>query len=175
MINLMKEFSEKDAAERILFLIKENGDYKAVSEKTGISVSTLFRIANNKTSPKLTDIIKIAENTNTTINYIAFGYSSEIDVHREAQNGLKRVLNLLSSLSDTFGIYEILKEKISKTIEDNENNPNLTKEQYEDYKKSNLAFLDFLKPKPLHTITLEPKREIDREQEKRNQEQKAAD
>ncbi|EHG1911016.1 helix-turn-helix transcriptional regulator, partial [Salmonella enterica subsp. enterica serovar Enteritidis] len=52
--------SKEIRAERIKNVILENSTYEELAEKTGISVSTLVRIASGKTEPKFSDIIKIA-------------------------------------------------------------------------------------------------------------------
>ncbi|EOA0846021.1 helix-turn-helix domain-containing protein [Escherichia coli] len=47
--------------------------YEELAEKTGISVSTLVRIASGKTEPKFSDIIKIAMVTGVDLNELAHG------------------------------------------------------------------------------------------------------
>ncbi|EDK4789787.1 XRE family transcriptional regulator, partial [Salmonella enterica] len=49
--------SKEIRAERIKNVILENSTYEELAEKTGISVSTLVRIASGKTEPKFSDII----------------------------------------------------------------------------------------------------------------------
>lgn len=60
-------------AERIKNVILENSTYEELAEKTGISVSTLVRIASGKTEPKFSDIIKIAMVTGVDLNELAHG------------------------------------------------------------------------------------------------------
>jgi transcriptional regulator with XRE-family HTH domain len=62
-----------DKAERLHSAIKEHGGYDEISHITGISVSTLVRIAKGKTEPKLRDVVAISEATNTSLNYIVYG------------------------------------------------------------------------------------------------------
>jgi transcriptional regulator with XRE-family HTH domain len=60
-------------AERIKNVILENSTYEELAEKTGISVSTLVRIASGKAEPKFSDIIKIAMVTGVDLNELAHG------------------------------------------------------------------------------------------------------
>ncbi len=65
--------SKEIRAERIKNVILENSTYEELAEKTGISVSTLVRIASGKTEPKFSDIIKIAMVTGVDLNELAHG------------------------------------------------------------------------------------------------------
>ncbi|EIK7916399.1 helix-turn-helix domain-containing protein [Escherichia coli] len=65
--------SKEIRAERIKNVILENSTYEELAEKTGISVSTLVRIATAKTEPKFSDIIKIAMVTGVDLNELAHG------------------------------------------------------------------------------------------------------
>ncbi len=65
--------SKEIRAERIKNVILENSTYEELAEKTGISVSTLVRIASGKTEPKFSDIIKIAMVTGIDLNELAHG------------------------------------------------------------------------------------------------------
>ncbi|HBB1519558.1 TPA: helix-turn-helix transcriptional regulator [Escherichia coli] len=65
--------SKEIRAERIQNVILENSTYEELAEKTGISVSTLVRIASGKTEPKFSDIIKIAMVTGVDLNELAHG------------------------------------------------------------------------------------------------------
>ncbi|EPC9056593.1 helix-turn-helix domain-containing protein [Escherichia coli] len=65
--------SKEIRAERIKNVILENSTYEELAEKTGISVSTLVRIASSKTEPKFSDIIKIAMVTGVDLNELAHG------------------------------------------------------------------------------------------------------
>ncbi|MGU5146299.1 helix-turn-helix domain-containing protein, partial [Escherichia coli] len=65
--------ADKQRAERIKNLILEHSTYEELGEKTGISVSTLVRIASGKTEPKFSDIIKIAMVTGVDLNELAHG------------------------------------------------------------------------------------------------------
>lgn len=66
---MSKEIKEK----RIKKVILEHSTYEELAEKTGISVSTLVRIASGKTEPKFSDIIKIAMVTGVDLNELAHG------------------------------------------------------------------------------------------------------
>lgn len=65
--------SKEIRAERIKNVILENSTYEELAEKTGISESTLVRIASGKTEPKFSDIIKIAMVTGVDLNELAHG------------------------------------------------------------------------------------------------------
>lgn len=65
--------ADKQRAERIKKVILEHSTYEELAEKTGISVSTLVRIASGKTEPKFSDIIKIAMVTGVDLNELAHG------------------------------------------------------------------------------------------------------
>ena len=65
--------SKEIRAERIKNVILESSTYEELAEKTGISVSTLVRIASGKTEPKFSDIIKIAMVTGVDLNELAHG------------------------------------------------------------------------------------------------------
>lgn len=65
--------SKEIRAERIKNVILENSTYEELAEKTGISVSTLVRIASGKTEPKFSDIIKIEMVTGVDLNELAHG------------------------------------------------------------------------------------------------------
>ncbi|EEN7453837.1 helix-turn-helix transcriptional regulator [Salmonella enterica] len=65
--------SKEIRAERIKNVILENSTYEELAEKTGISVSTLVRIASGKTEPKFSDIIKIAMVTGVDLNELTHG------------------------------------------------------------------------------------------------------
>lgn len=74
--------ANKQRAERIKKVILEHSTYEEISEKTGISVSTLARMAAGKTEPKFCDIIEIAKITGKDLNTLAYGYA--IDIKEEA-------------------------------------------------------------------------------------------
>ena len=74
--------ADKQRAERIKKVILEHSTYEELAEKTGISVSTLVRIASGKTEPKFSDIIQIAKITGADLNTLAYGYA--LDVKEEA-------------------------------------------------------------------------------------------
>ncbi|ENQ8650673.1 helix-turn-helix domain-containing protein [Vibrio fluvialis] len=65
--------SHMSIAKRINEAITQNGGYNKISEKTGISVSTLVRAAKGKTEPKLTDVMRICSATGVSLNRIAYG------------------------------------------------------------------------------------------------------
>jgi len=60
-------------AERLKSAILNKGTYEEISEMTGISVSTLVRISSGKTEPKLSDIIKISNVTERSMDWICYG------------------------------------------------------------------------------------------------------
>lgn len=65
--------SKEIRAKRIKNAILNSLTYEDVSNKTGISVSTLVRISSGKTEPKFSDIIKIARVTGVDLNELAHG------------------------------------------------------------------------------------------------------
>lgn len=78
--NHARTFSNVDNG--IKKVILEHSTYEELAEKTGISVSTLVRIASGKTEPKFSDIIQIAKITGADLNTLAYGYA--LDVKEEA-------------------------------------------------------------------------------------------
>lgn len=74
--------SKETRAERIKKAILNTSTYEDISDKTGISVSTLVRIASGKTEPKFSDIIQIAKVTGVDLNEIAYG--TYIDIKKDA-------------------------------------------------------------------------------------------
>ncbi|EKY4937552.1 helix-turn-helix transcriptional regulator, partial [Salmonella enterica] len=74
--------SKETRAERIKKAILNTSTYEDISDKTGISVSTLVRISSGKTEPKFSDIIQIAKVTGVDINEIAHG--TVIDIKKDA-------------------------------------------------------------------------------------------
>lgn len=69
--------SEVSIAERIKRAIIDNGGYQHISEETGISKSTLARIASSQTEPKLKDVMAIARATGVSLNFISYGMLTE--------------------------------------------------------------------------------------------------
>ncbi|MDO6499250.1 helix-turn-helix domain-containing protein [Photobacterium sanguinicancri] len=69
--------ADENRASRFKKAILSTGTYEEISESTGISVSTLVRIASGKTEPKLSDAIKIAHACGVNIEYLALGTSQE--------------------------------------------------------------------------------------------------
>ncbi|EGK5498947.1 helix-turn-helix transcriptional regulator [Salmonella enterica] len=65
--------SKEIRAKRIKNAILNASTYEEVSNKTGISVSTLVRISSGKTEPKFSDIIRIARVTGVDLNELAHG------------------------------------------------------------------------------------------------------
>ncbi|EMD1174378.1 helix-turn-helix transcriptional regulator [Vibrio harveyi] len=84
-------------AARIQHAISSNGGYQKISDSTGISVSTLVRMATGKTSPKLTDIIEISLVCNCSLNYIAHGIETQSDIDRAMEQGKKDVEEFFES------------------------------------------------------------------------------
>ncbi|MGD8230415.1 helix-turn-helix domain-containing protein [Vibrio sp. TRT 1302] len=77
---IFEEIGGIDAlSERVKHAIKDNGGYDLTSEYTGISVSTLKRIAAGKTEPKFKDIVSIAEATRTPLMFLAYGNGSVLE------------------------------------------------------------------------------------------------
>jgi transcriptional regulator with XRE-family HTH domain len=74
--------ADKQRAERIKKAILEYSTYEELAEKSGISVSTLVRIAAGKTEPKFGDVLKIAEVTGVNLYKIA--YDSPEQTKRDA-------------------------------------------------------------------------------------------
>lgn len=72
-------------AKRIKESILEYGTYKMVSQKTGISQSTLVRIASGRTEPKFNDVISICKLTNKNIEELAYG--SGFRRYEDTKNG----------------------------------------------------------------------------------------
>ncbi|TCW21824.1 helix-turn-helix transcriptional regulator [Vibrio crassostreae] len=64
-------------AARIKEAIKEAGGYKVISENTGLNIRTLTRITSGETDPKLSNFLSISQATGTSLNYLAFGTSTE--------------------------------------------------------------------------------------------------
>ncbi|EGR2696581.1 XRE family transcriptional regulator [Vibrio parahaemolyticus] len=83
------EHTMTNKTERFHAAIKENGGYEEISRKTGISVSTLVRIAKGKSEPKLKDAVAIAEATNTSLNYIVYGEEKNGVIDKGAEELLK--------------------------------------------------------------------------------------
>ncbi|EKO3563524.1 helix-turn-helix transcriptional regulator [Vibrio fluvialis] len=69
--------SEVSIADRIKKAIIDNGGYQHISELTNISKSTLARMAAGQTEPKLKDVMDIAKATRVSLNYIAYGMTTE--------------------------------------------------------------------------------------------------
>lgn len=88
--------SEVNIADRIKKAIIDNGGYQNISEATGISKSTLARMAANQTEPKLKDVMAISRVTGVSLNYIAYGMLTE-DEEESALNE-KKMFNLLLNL-----------------------------------------------------------------------------
>ncbi|MFP1883472.1 helix-turn-helix domain-containing protein [Lonsdalea quercina] len=63
----------KLVAMRIKDIILEYGTYKMVSQRTGISQSTLVRIAAGRTEPRFCDVISLCKLTNSNIESLAYG------------------------------------------------------------------------------------------------------
>lgn len=98
--------SKEIRAERIKNVILENSTYEELAEKTGISVSTLVRIATAKTEPKFSDIIKIAMVTGVDLNELAHG-----DIVNIKENAMLKMMSkmtkLLRLIISSSGIYPV--------------------------------------------------------------------
>ncbi|EBU7277110.1 XRE family transcriptional regulator [Salmonella enterica subsp. enterica serovar Heidelberg] len=81
--------SKEIRAKRIKNAILNSSTYEDVSNKTGISVSTLVRISSGKTEPKFSDIIKIARVTGVDLNELAHGDIVNIKKDAMLKNGEK--------------------------------------------------------------------------------------
>ncbi|WP_159147784.1 helix-turn-helix domain-containing protein, partial [Klebsiella pneumoniae] len=88
--------SEVSIADRIKKAIIDNGGYQNISDVTGISKSTLARMAANQTEPKLKDVMAISKATGVSLNYIAYGMLTE-DEEESALNE-KKMFNLILNL-----------------------------------------------------------------------------
>jgi transcriptional regulator with XRE-family HTH domain len=87
-------------ASRLQHIITNNGGYQRISDETGISVSTLVRMATGKTSPKLIDIIEIVDKTNSTLSYIAYGFEDTKDIDNAIKNGKKQIEEYLKGMQE---------------------------------------------------------------------------
>ncbi|MCR9692910.1 helix-turn-helix domain-containing protein [Vibrio parahaemolyticus] len=67
--------ADAERAERIKRSILSTGTYEKISEKTGIGVRTLVRIATGKSEPKFSDVIKISNVTLDSVEWLAYGDS----------------------------------------------------------------------------------------------------
>lgn len=67
---------DKECAERIRQSIIQNFTYDDIENETGISVSTLKRLASGEREPKLIEIRKIAKATGKNPVWLAFGEST---------------------------------------------------------------------------------------------------
>lgn len=68
--------ADKECAERIRQSIIQNFTYDDIENETGISVSTLKRLASGEREPKLIEIRKIAKATGKNPVWLAFGEST---------------------------------------------------------------------------------------------------
>ena len=89
-------------AERIKNLVLTNGGYEKFSKNTGISTSTLFRITTAKTSPKLSDIVKISEYTESDLNYLVYGYKNKSDISKALQDCKKEIFEVMENVIDQY-------------------------------------------------------------------------
>ncbi|AKB03959.1 helix-turn-helix domain-containing protein [Vibrio cholerae] len=84
-------------AQRFKDTIKNIGGYEYVSQKTGINLRTLKRIAAGQTDPRFEDAIAIARATESSLNYIAYGMLTEDEEESAASD--KRMMELVGELS----------------------------------------------------------------------------
>lgn len=84
-------------AQRFKDTIKNIGGYEYVSQKTGINLRTLKRIAAGQTDPRFEDAIAIARATESSLNYIAYGMLTEDEEESAASE--KRVMELVGELT----------------------------------------------------------------------------
>lgn len=68
--------ADKECAERIRLSIIQNFTYDDIENETGISVSTLKRLASGEREPKLIEIRQIAKATGKNPVWLAFGEST---------------------------------------------------------------------------------------------------
>jgi transcriptional regulator with XRE-family HTH domain len=81
---------EKEISERLKNAILSNGGYEIISQKTGISLSTLKRTASGKTEPKFSTVALIAKETGKNLSFIAYGTGPEdATVTIDGENRLK--------------------------------------------------------------------------------------
>ena len=69
--------------QRLKSAILNKGTYEEISELTEISVSTLKRICAGKTDPKLSDIIKISNITEKSMDWICYGDAIDQKQHAD--------------------------------------------------------------------------------------------
>ncbi|EPE2650656.1 helix-turn-helix domain-containing protein [Vibrio fluvialis] len=116
-------------AERIKLAIRDAGGYEHISEITGISLSTLKRIATGKTDPKFKDVVAITEATEAPLLYIAYGIGSGFefrfekmlrDIIRDAQRKGYDTTNLRMMVGMILGSMEAMIDdsKQKKEIEE---------------------------------------------------------
>lgn len=95
------KFDEK-CAERIRLSIISSFTYDDIENETGISVSSLKRIASGERDPKLTEIRKIAKATGKNPVWLAFGNIEIVDAN------LSRLPNFNNSDSEQEEIKKLL-------------------------------------------------------------------
>lgn len=81
--NENNNMADMGIAERLKSAILNKGTYEEMSEMTGISVSTLVRISSGKTEPKLSDIIKISNVTERSMDWICYGEAMDQKQHAD--------------------------------------------------------------------------------------------
>lgn len=86
-----QEMANQQRADRIKSILLENHTYEEMERRTGISKSTLVRIATNKTDPKATDLEKIAQATGKSMDWICFG--DILEIKRNAQKEFAEALD----------------------------------------------------------------------------------
>ncbi len=138
--------------------ILNNGGYEYVSESTGINLRTLKRIAAGQSDPRFSDVIKIAEATDTKINFFASGenpfdrfsdgisnfpellskalMAQQQQTEKTIDTRLKRLEQKLSHLS--FKDQQAFKEELAKTTEEFESEAKKETQEL-------LEFTDFIK------------------------------
>lgn len=123
----------KEVSERLKSIIKEHGGYDKVSEKIGINRQTLIRIATGKTDPKLSQVIKIAELSQYSLDELIYeenapfmkeliaterASAKETDIHeamfKMRDNILRKYQWLDERFADLSGDFKILEAKFEE-------------------------------------------------------------
>ena len=122
---------DSGVAERIKEAIKEAGGYKAISESTGLNIRTLTRITSGETDPKLSNFLAIAKATNTSLNYLAFGVSTEQETSnaqsvtselKKLQDALLQFESYSQDMEEMRGLYKSVLERDLTKLEKKEQN-----------------------------------------------------
>lgn len=89
--------ADKQRAARLKKAILSAGTYEEVSDKTGISVRTLVRLASGQTEPKFSDVLRLSEVTGVDLYKLA--YDDPEQVQRDASD--RELLTTVDGYSDS--------------------------------------------------------------------------